>query len=171
MQTYEEFCNYSRDYNFSLTQMDVALQYIIDKFKHAILVMGERTSVKSVEAKSQQLKQKGGQPTCAYCTGNHKALDCRKYKTINARKDRIIAQRLCFNYLGVGHSSKTCKNHCVINSLKVTVTVKVVIHHHHCQMERASPLIHVVVAVVHNHNSTHIHHNSNSNNRLITKNL
>ena len=54
MQTYEEVCNYSRDYNFSLAQTDVALQYIVDKFEHATLVMGVRTSVKSVEVKSQQ---------------------------------------------------------------------------------------------------------------------
>ena len=93
MQTYEEVCDYSRDYNSFLTQMDVALQYVVDKFEHATLVMGERTSIKSVEAKSQQ-KQKGGQPTCAYCAGNHKAVECSKYKTINARRDRIIAQSL-----------------------------------------------------------------------------
>ena len=84
MQTYEAFCDYSRDYKFSLTQMDVALQYIVDKFEHATLAMREKTNVKSVEAKSSQQKQKGGQLTCAYCAGNHKAIDCTKYKTINA---------------------------------------------------------------------------------------
>ena len=101
MQTYEEVCDCSRDYNFTLTQMDVALQYIIDKFEHATLVMGECTNVKSIEAKSQQQKQNGGQPTSAYCTGNHKAINCTKYKTKNARKDRIIAQRL-FQLFGTG---------------------------------------------------------------------
>ena len=110
MQTYEAICDYRRNYNFSLMQMDVATQYIVDKFKHATLAMGEKTNVKSVEVKSSQQKQKGGQLTFAYCAGNHKAIDCTKYKTINARKDRIIAQHLCFNCLGGGHSSKTCKS-------------------------------------------------------------
>ena len=50
-QAYEEVCNHSRDYNFLLEQMDVALQCIEEKFEHANLVMGERTNVKSVEAK------------------------------------------------------------------------------------------------------------------------
>ena len=70
------------------------LQYIVDKTEHAHLVMGKRTNIKSVRAKSQQQNQKGGQPACAYSSGDHKAIDCTKYKTINVRKDRIVAQRL-----------------------------------------------------------------------------
>ena len=86
MQTYEEVCDYSRDYNFSLAQMDVASQYIVDKFEHATLVMEECTNVRSIEAKSQQQKQKGGQPTYAYCAGNHKVVDCSKYKSSMLKK-------------------------------------------------------------------------------------
>ena len=108
MQTCEKVYDYSRDYNFSLEQMDVALQYTVDKFKHANLVMGEKTNVNSAEAKTQHQKQMGSQPTCTYCSGNHKAVECSKFKIINSRRDRIVAHHPCFNYLGVGHSSKTC---------------------------------------------------------------
>ena len=84
MPTYEAICDYNRSYDFSLKQMDIALQYIVDKFEHASIAMGEKITVKTVEAKSSQQKQKGGQLTCAYCAGNHKAVDCTKHKTINA---------------------------------------------------------------------------------------
>ena len=110
MLTYEAICDYNRSYDFSLKQMDVALQCVLDKFEHASLALGEKTNVKSVEAKSSNQKHKGGQLSCSYCAGDHRAVDCTKYKTINARKDHIIAQGLCFNCLGVGHSSKSCKS-------------------------------------------------------------
>ena len=37
-------------------------------------------------------------------------MDCNKYKSIQARKDRVIAQRLRFNCLTPGHSSKQCRS-------------------------------------------------------------
>ena len=60
MPTYEVICDYNRSYDFSLKQMGVALQYIVDKFEHASLAMGEKTNVKSVEAKSSQQKHRSG---------------------------------------------------------------------------------------------------------------
>ena len=118
--------------------MDAALQYMIDKFEHASLVMGEKTSAKSVEAKTQHQKQKGNQSSNAYCSGTHRAVDCSKYKTINAQRDRIIAQHLYFNCLGMGHSSKICRSlvvsviftiilPCVIN---VTSNLAMLVVHH-----------------------------------------
>ena len=53
---------------------------------------------------------KGRNFKCPYCAGNHKAVDCNKYKSIQARKDRVIAQKLCFNCLTPGHSSKQCRS-------------------------------------------------------------
>ena len=105
--------------------MDVASQHIADKFEHATLVMGDKNNVKSVEAKSSKQTEKGGQSTCAYCAGDHRAVDCNKYKTLNAQRDRIISQRLCFNCLGVGHSSKSCKS---------TRTCRICHYHHHTSM-------------------------------------
>ena len=71
--------------------MDVALEYIVDKFEHANLVMAEKANVRSVEAKTQHQKRKGSQRACANCSGNHKAVECSKLKAINARKDQLIA--------------------------------------------------------------------------------
>ena len=125
MPTYEAICDYHRSYDFSLEQMDVTLQYMIDKLEHASLAMGKKTNVKFVEAKSSHQKHKGGQLTCSYCSSNHEAVDCTKYKTINARKDRVIAQHLCFNCLGVGYSSKSCKR---------TRTCRICHLHHHTSL-------------------------------------
>ena len=90
--------------------MDVVLQYMNNKLEHASFALVDKTNVKSVEAKSSHQKHKGGQHNCSYCSGDHKTADCIKYETIDARKDRAIAQCLCFNCLEVGHSSKSCKS-------------------------------------------------------------
>ena len=45
---------------------------------------------------------------CSYCSGSHFSHECTKYKTVNARKDRVMSLKLCFNCLKPGHSSKTC---------------------------------------------------------------
>ena len=109
LPTYEVICDYHKRYDFSLEQMDDALQYMIGKLEQASLALVSQTNVKSVEDESSHPKQKGGQFSCSYCSGDHRSVDCTKYKTINARKDHIIAQRLCFNCLRVGHSTKSCK--------------------------------------------------------------
>ena len=156
--------------------MDVALNYMANKFEHAVLALGEKTNVKSVEAKTQQnQKAKSGKFNCNYCKGDHRASDCTKYETLNARRDRVIAQRLCFSCLRVGHSSKNCKSTktCCIcnlhhhtslcnqqtNLLTVVVNLTILL-----PVQKGKPLMHVVVVVV-IHNPTPICHNNNNNNR------
>ena len=92
-QTFTEICDHVKDHNFSILDMDRALQYIIGKLDHANLVLGDKTNVKSVGAHSQQDKKQRGNYKCPFCSSNHKAIDCTKYKTIQAHKDRIISQR------------------------------------------------------------------------------
>ena len=41
---------------------------------------------------------------------SHFSHECTKYKTVNARKDRVMSLKLCFNCLKPGHSSKTCRS-------------------------------------------------------------
>ena len=71
---------------------------------------------------SQQNQSQKGSYKCPFCSGDHKAVDCNKYKTIQARKDCVISQRMCSNCLTSGHPSKNCrsKNTCHICHL----------HHH-----------------------------------------
>ena len=65
--------------------MSVALQFNIEKFEHLQAATGDQTNIKSVEAKSQNQKQNNNSsPTCAFCSGAHKAAECSKYKTLNA---------------------------------------------------------------------------------------
>ena len=90
--------------------MDSTLQYMIGKMEHGRLIMGDKANVNAVGANSHSQSSQGHNLKCPYCTGNHKAVDCNKYKSIQARKDRVIAQRLCFNCLTPGHSSKQCRS-------------------------------------------------------------
>ena len=96
--------------------MDRSLQYIIGKLEHANLVFGDKTNVKSVGAHSQQDPKQKGSYKCPFCSNDHKAVDCTKYKTIQARTDRVISQRLCFNpsvpvfiYSGMSENAQSFK--------------------------------------------------------------
>ena len=45
---------------------------------------------------------------CSYCSGEHLAHECTKYKTVQSRRDRVMHLRLCYNCLTPGHASKMC---------------------------------------------------------------
>ena len=109
-QTYSKISDHIKNHNFSLQEMDSTLQYIIGKLKHSYLIMGGKTNVKVVRTNSHQNSNQGGTLKCPFCSGNHKAVGYNKHKSIQARKDRVIAQRLCFNCLIPGHSSKNCRS-------------------------------------------------------------
>ena len=109
-QTFSEICDHVKNHNFSIQDMDSMLQYIIGKLEHANLVLGDKTNVKSVGAHSQRDQKQRGNHKCPFCSNDHKAVDCNKYKTIQARKDHVISQRLCFNCLTPGHPSKNCRS-------------------------------------------------------------
>ena len=109
-QTYSEISGYVKNHNFSLQEMDSTLQYIIGKLEHAHLIMGDKTNVKVVGTHSHSHLSQGNNFKCPFCTSNHKAVGCNKYKSVQARKDLVIAQRLCFNCLIPGHSSKHCRS-------------------------------------------------------------
>ena len=74
--------------------MDSTLQYMIGKMEHGCLIMGDKDNVNTVGANSHSQSSQGGNFKCPYCAGNHKAVDCNNYKSIQARKDHAIAQRL-----------------------------------------------------------------------------
>ena len=92
------------------------LQHIIDKLEQATLALGEKANVKQVGVSSQQTNQQTKQSNqktnqqCSYCSGGHYSHKCTKHKTVNARKDRVMSLKLCFNCLKPGHSSKTCRS-------------------------------------------------------------
>ena len=78
--------------------------------------MGEKANVKQAGVSSQQPNQQTKQSNqktnqqCSYCSGGHFSHECTKYKTVNARKDRVMSLKLCFDCLKPGHSSKTCRS-------------------------------------------------------------
>ena len=91
-QTYSEISDHLKNHNFNLQEMDSTLQYIIGKLEHAHLIMGDKTIVKVVRTHYHSHSNQGSNFKCSFCTGDHKSVDCNKYKSIQARKDRIIAQ-------------------------------------------------------------------------------
>ena len=113
-QTFDKICDMYVTHDFTLKQMETGIQHIIDKLEQATLALGEKANVKQVGVSSQQTNQQtkeSNQKTnrrCSYCRGDHYSHECTKYKTVNARKDRVMSLKLCFNCLTPGHSSKTC---------------------------------------------------------------
>ena len=79
-QTYSEISDHVKNHNFNLQEMDSTLQYIIGKLEHAHLIMGDKTNVKVVGTHSQS--SQGSNFKCSFCAGNHKPVDCNKYKSI-----------------------------------------------------------------------------------------
>ena len=132
-QTYSEISDHVKNHNFSLQAMDSTLQYIIGKLEHAHLIMGDKTIVKVVGTNSHSHSSQGSNFKCSFCAGEHKSVECSNYKTIQARKDRVIALRLCFNCLVPGHSSKSCKSR---------KTCRICHLHHHtslCNLSQSQP--------------------------------
>ena len=115
-QTFDRICDIYVTHDFTLHQMEMGIQHIVDKLEQAVLALAEGATIKQVGVNSQspnqptkQSKQKSNQQ-CSYCSGEHYAHECNKYKTVNSRKDRVMALRLCYNCLTPGHSSKTCRS-------------------------------------------------------------
>ena len=79
-QRFSEISDHVKNHNFSLQEMNSTLQYIIDKLEHAHLVLGDKTNAKLVGTHSHQNQSQGGILKCPFCTSNHKAVDCNKYK-------------------------------------------------------------------------------------------
>ena len=115
-QTFDKICDLYVTHNFTLKQMETGIQHIIDKLEQANLVLGENSNVKQVgvsfqqpNLQTKQLNQKTNQQ-CSYCSCGHFSHDCTKYKTVNARKDRVMSLKPCFNCLKPVHYSKTCRS-------------------------------------------------------------
>ena len=119
-QTFDKICDLYATHDFILKQMETGIQHIIDKLEQATLALGETANVYPVGVSSQQTNQQKNRQSnqqnqssnqkCSYCSCSHFTNECTKYKTVNARKDRVMALKLCFNCLKPGHSSKTCRS-------------------------------------------------------------
>ena len=115
-QTFDKICDIYVTHDFTLKQMETGIQHIIDKLEQATLALGEKANVKQVGVSSQQTNQpmkQSNQKTnqqCSHCSGGHFSHECTKYKTVNARKGRVMSLKLCFNCLKPGHSSNTCRS-------------------------------------------------------------
>ena len=130
-QTFDRICDIYVTHDFSLDQMETGIQYIVDKLEQAALALAEGATIKQVgvnspsqNQSSKQSKPKANQQ-CSYCSGEHLAHECAKYKTVNSRKDRVMQLRLCYNCLTPGHSSKSCRS---------TKTCRTCRSHHHSSL-------------------------------------
>ena len=105
---------------FSLSELIDKIFFLVDICESNQLRRNE-----TVQVKSTQQNVEGGarpkQPTsaetsrsnkfnCQFCNLDHRAFDCMKYKTFNARRDRVRTLKLCFNCLRKGHSQQECRN-------------------------------------------------------------
>ena len=88
-QTFDRICDIYVTHDFTLNQME-----------QAVLALAEGATIKQVgvnppsqNQSSKQSKPKANQ-RCSYCSGEHLAHKCAKYKTVNSRKDRAMQLRL-----------------------------------------------------------------------------
>ena len=92
-QTFDRICDIHVTHDFTLKrldQMETGIQHIVDKLEQAVLALAEGATIKQVGDNSQlpnqpmkQSKQKSNQ-RCSYCSGEHYAHECNKYKTVNS---------------------------------------------------------------------------------------
>ena len=113
-QTFDRICDIYVTHDFTLEQMETGIQHKVDKLEQAVLTLADGAVIKQVRVDAQsrdppskQSRSKTNQK-CSYCSGEHPAHNCTKYKTIQSRKDRVLKLRLCFSCLTPGHSSKMC---------------------------------------------------------------
>ena len=113
-QTFDRICDIYVTHDFTLDQLETGIQHIVDKLEQATLALAEGSVVKpvGVETQSRDLPSRQSRNNtnqkCSYCSGEHPAHKCSKYRTIQSRKDRLVKLRLCYCCLSPGHSSKMC---------------------------------------------------------------
>ena len=111
-QTFDRICDIYVTYDFTLEQMETGIQHIVDKLEQAVLALAEGTTIKQVGVNSSSQNQSSKQSKfktnhrCSYCSGEHLAHECTKYKTVQSRKDRVVQLLLCYNCLTQGMRQK-----------------------------------------------------------------
>ena len=95
-QTFDRICDIYVTHDFTLEQMEMGIQHIVDKLEQAVLALAEGAIIKQVGVNSpsqtsptKQSKYKTNH-RCSYCTGEHLAHECTKYKTGQSRRDRVM---------------------------------------------------------------------------------
>ena len=130
-QTFDRICDIYVTHDFTLEHMETGIQHIVDKLEQAVLALAEGATIKQVGVNSpsqnQSMKQSKFKTNhrCSYCSGEHLAHECTKYKTVQSRKDRVMHLILCYNCLTPGHSSKMCHS---------TKTCRTCGSHHHSSL-------------------------------------
>ena len=121
-QTFDRICDIYVTHDFTLEQMETGIQQKVNKLEQAVLALAKGAVIKQVGVNSpsqtsptKQFKSKTNH-RCSYCSGEHVAHECIKYKTVQSRRDRVMHLRLCYNCLTPGnpskmcHSTKTCRS-------------------------------------------------------------
>ena len=89
-QTFDRICDIYVTHDFTLEQMETGIQHIVDKLEQAVLALAEGAVIQQVGVNSpsqtsptKQFKSKTNH-RCSYCTGEHLAHECTKYKTVQS---------------------------------------------------------------------------------------
>ena len=118
--TYDYLIDKLDNYEFSLDDMMDRLCKLIRHWEYQQIRTTGSIQVNSTHQKVEggaKPKQstsndtsRGSKYNCQFCNQDHTAFVCTKYKTYNARRDRVRTLKLCFNCLRKGHSTQECRN-------------------------------------------------------------
>ena len=98
------------------------IEFAINLFEYQQVFTGESVTVRSASHKpyasgnkSTANKSKDNQGSSnprngQLCQGDHKVMDCTKYKSRDSGRERILKLNLCFSCLSAKHKSKFCKS-------------------------------------------------------------
>ena len=114
--TYEYVVDTLRKFDFSLVDLMDTLRFLIDRWEYEQIISSENVQVKAthqntdVGTKPKRTNETSGVSNivCQLCKLQHRAVDCTKYKSFNARRDRVRTLKLCLNCLRKGHVTKDC---------------------------------------------------------------
>ena len=99
------------DFSTWLTNKATALSFVTKPQAAAAASKATASTLVAVPHRSMTPKQQTHNPTCAYCDKpGHYADECKRYSTLQERRQQINTQKRCYLCLSKRHTSDNCRN-------------------------------------------------------------
>lgn len=81
-----------------------------DQGNYSKVIPSNVQSVQRAQQSNSKPSNSSSYHNCVFCSSNHASRDCKTFKTIDSRRDRVKYLRLCFACLKGGHLFSECRN-------------------------------------------------------------